>query len=273
MTSAHTSVSLLLALGTAMVGSLFASDAWHNVTFAAAEVRNPRRNLPLSLMLGVVLVFVLYLLANVAYLVVASPAGRTWRCAQLPRAASSLPPKTGWARRWPRSRSDRRLPPFMALLILISTFGCMNGMILAGARVYYAMARDGLFFRRMGTLNRHGVPQNGLVLQGVWAALLTLSGTYSDLLDYVIFAVLIFYVMTIGGLFVLRRKRPEAVRPYRAIGYPLLPAIYVIAALLIAVDLLISSKTRANTWPGLLIVLAGVPVYLVWQRWLATFRR
>jgi APA family basic amino acid/polyamine antiporter len=153
----------------------------------------------------------------------------------------------------------------MAGLILVSTFGCMNGMILAGARVYYAMARDGLFFRKAGELNRRGVPGNGLGLQCVWACLLTLSGTYGELLDYVIFAVLVFYVLTIGGLFLLRAKRPDAERPYRAFGYPILPLAYILLASLIALDLLISAKTRSNTWPGLAIVLAGVPVYFLWQ--------
>jgi APA family basic amino acid/polyamine antiporter len=151
---------------------------------------------------------------------------------------------------------------------MISTFGCMNGLILAGARVYYAMARDGLFFRSVGTLNAHHVPANGLLVQCLWACLLTLSGTYSELLDYVIFAVLIFYVLTIAGLFVLRRKRPEAERPYRAFGYPWVPALYILVASFIALDLLISPKTRPNTWPGLLIVLAGAPVYAFW-RWRA----
>jgi len=149
---------------------------------------------------------------------------------------------------------------------MISTFGCINGIILAGARIYYAMARDGLFFRQVGELNSRGVPQNALILQCAWGALLTLSGTYSELLDYVIFAVLIFYVLTMVGLFVLRRKRPGAERPYRAFGYPLLPALYVLVASVIALDLLISAKTRGNTWPGLLIVLAGVPVYWLWKR-------
>jgi APA family basic amino acid/polyamine antiporter len=138
-------------------------------------------------------------------------------------------------------------------------------MILAGARVYYAMAQDGLFFRPVGALNRHGVPQNGLVAQCLWAALLTLSGTYGDLLDYVIFAALLFYVLTVGGLFMLRRTRPDFERPYRAFGYPLVPALYCVFATLIALDLLISPKTRPNTWPGLLIVLAGVPVYFLWR--------
>jgi APA family basic amino acid/polyamine antiporter len=153
----------------------------------------------------------------------------------------------------------------MAVLILISTFGCINGLVLAGARVYYAMARDGLFFRAAGELNARGVPRNGLLVQCAWACLLTLSGTYGDLLDYVMFAVLIFYVLTIAGLFVLRVRRPEAERPYRAVGYPVLPGLYVIVASLIALDLLVSEKTRGNTWPGLLLVLAGVPVYLLWQ--------
>jgi APA family basic amino acid/polyamine antiporter len=154
----------------------------------------------------------------------------------------------------------------MALLIMVSTFGCINGLVLAGARVYYAMAQDNLFFAGVGKLNAQGVPRNGLVLQCLWASLLTLSGTYSDLLDYVIFAVLIFYVLTMIGLFVLRRKRPEWERPYHAIGYPTVPAVYVITATAIALDLLISEKTRGNAWPGLLIVLAGVPVYFVWRR-------
>ena len=138
--------------------------------------------------------------------------------------------------------------------------------VLAGARAYYAMAQDGLFFKSAAGLNRQGVPRNALVLQCVWGAVLALSGTYNELLDYVIFAVLIFYVLTIGGLFVLRRKRPEAERPYKAFGYPVLPALYMIVASLVALDLLTSQKTRANTWPGLVIVLTGVPVYFLWKR-------
>jgi APA family basic amino acid/polyamine antiporter len=153
----------------------------------------------------------------------------------------------------------------MAVLIMISTFGCINGILLAGPRAYYAMAQDGLFFAGVGTLNRRNVPGKGLALQCLWACLLTVSGTYGDLLDYVIFAVLLFYVLTMVGLFVLRRKRPEAERPYRAFGYPVVPAVYVGLASLIAVDLLVSAKTRPNAWPGLLIVLAGVPVYWLWK--------
>jgi APA family basic amino acid/polyamine antiporter len=257
--------SLLLALGTAMVGTLFSADAWNNITFTAGEVKNPKRNLPLSLALGVGLVCTLYVLANIAYLLTlplhgsanaASAAARGIQFATHDRVATAA--------------AEVAIGPQaaigMALLIMVSTFGCLNGMILAGARVYFAMARDNLFFKRVGQLNGCGVPQNGLIVQCVWAALLTLSGTYSDLLDYVIFAVLIFYVLTMIGLFVLRRKQPDAERPYRAFGYPLVPALYVIAASAIAVDLLISPKTQPNTWPGLLIVLAGVPVYFVWTR-------
>jgi basic amino acid/polyamine antiporter, APA family len=257
-------LSLLLALGTAMVGSLFACDSWHNITFTAGEVKNPKRTLPLSLLLGVGLVCLLYFLANVAYLVTLPLAGSQ-------DGGTSLERGIQFARndRVGTAAAEIIFGPagaaIMAVLIMISTFGCINGILLAGARVYYAMARDGLFFRQIGELNRAGVPRNGLIAQCVWACVLTASGSYSELLDYVIFAVLVFYVLTMIGLFVLRRKRPDAERPYRAIGYPLLPAIYVIASSLIALDLLISPKTRANTWPGLIIVLAGVPIYLLWR--------
>lgn len=258
-------LSLCLVLGTAMVGSLFSSDAWNNVTFTAGEVRNPQRNLPLSLFLGVSGVCLLYLLANVGYLVT------------LPLQGSPIG-ETALERGIQFARNDRvgtaaaevvfgpGAAALMAVLIMISTFGCMNGLILAGARVYYAMARDRLFFAGVGRLNERAVPRNGLVLQCGWACVLTLSGTYGDLLDYVIFAVLIFYALTIGAIFVLRRTRPDAERPYRAVGYPVVPAVYILAASLIALDLLFSAKTRGNTWPGLLIVLAGVPVYLMWRR-------
>jgi APA family basic amino acid/polyamine antiporter len=263
-TAPHTGMTLLLAAGTAMVGSLFSSDAWNNITFTAGEVKHPRRNLPLSLCLGVALVTALYLLSNVAYLVTlplyGAPTGATVVDRGIQFAARDRVATAVMEVIFGQSGAT-----IMAALILVSTFGCMNGMILAGARVYYAMAQDGLFFRRVGALNRRGVPQSGLVVQCVWACLLTLSGTYGDLLDYVIFAALLFYVVTVGGLFVLRRRRPDAERPYRAFGYPLVPALYCVCATLIAVDLLISPKTQGNTWPGLLIVLAGVPVYFLWR--------
>jgi APA family basic amino acid/polyamine antiporter len=152
----------------------------------------------------------------------------------------------------------------MAIAIMISTFGCTNGLILSGARLYYAMARDGLFFQSVGRLNRHGVPAAGLILQALWASLLTFSGTYGQLLDYVIFAALLFYVLTVTGLFVLRRTRPDAERPYRALGYPVLPALYVCLCAAIMLDLLVVKPIY--TWPGLIIVLTGIPVFFLWRR-------
>ncbi len=258
-------LALLLALGSAMVGSLFSSDAWNNVTFTGGEVKRPERNLPLSLVLGVSLVTVLYLLSNLAYLSVLPLRGSAAGTTALERGiqfATDDRVATAMAEVIFGSSAAR----IMAVLIMISTFGCVNGMILAGARVYYAMAQDGLFFARVGELNQHGVPRNGLMVQCAWACLLAASGTYSDLLDYVIFAVLLFYVLTIAGVFVLRRKRPDVERPYRAFGYPVLPALYVGVASGIALALLISPITRANTWPGLILVLAGAPVYWFWRR-------
>jgi APA family basic amino acid/polyamine antiporter len=258
-------LSLILVLGTAMVGSLFSSDAWNNVTFTAGEVKNPRRNLPLSLFLGVTLVCALYFLANMGYLATLPLAGSPTGATATARGIQfALNDRVGTAAA--EVVLGESAAAVVAVLIMISTFGCINGLVLSGARVYYAMAKDGLFFAKVGHLNRHGVPQNALVLQCVWASLLTLSGTYSDLLDYVIFAVLIFYVLTIVGLFVLRKKQPDAERPYRATGYPCVPALYVVVASMIALDLLISPKTRGNAWPGLVIVLAGAPVYLLWRQ-------
>lgn len=255
---------LALGLGTAMVGTLFSSDAWNNITFTAGEVKNPRRNLPVSLLLGVGLVSVLYLLSNVAYLVTlplhGTPAGATAvergiQFATNDRVATAAMEGVFGA----------KAAALMAMLILVSTFGCMNGMILAGARAYYAMAQDGLLFRAVGQLNSRGVPRNGLIIQCAWGCLLALSGTYGQLLDYVIFAALLFYVLTVAGVFVLRRRRPNAERPYKSFGYPLLPALYCVVASLISIALLVSEKTRPNTWPGLLIVLAGIPVYFIWK--------
>jgi APA family basic amino acid/polyamine antiporter len=240
-------------VGVAMVGALFSADAWNNVTFTAGEVRNPRRNLPLSLALGVAIVMALYLSANFVYLNV------------LPLEAIQHAPEDRVA----TAAVEHILGPagrqIMAAAIMISAFGCVNGLILAGARVYYAMALDGLFFRKAATLEpHHHAPVFALALQCVWAMLLTLSGSYSDLLDYVIFAVLLFYILTIAGIFVLRRTRPDMERPYRAFGYPLLPAAYIAAAGLIEV-LLLAYKPH-YTWPGLIIVLLGVPVYFIWRR-------
>jgi APA family basic amino acid/polyamine antiporter len=268
-------LGMLIAVCVAQVGSLFSSDAWNNVTFTAGEVRDPRRNLPLSLALGTSLVIGLYLLANVAYLCVLP-------LEQIQHAADDRVGTAAMAVMFGAGGGA-----IMAVAILISTFGCCNGLILAGARVYYAMAQDGLFFRSTGRLNARHVPAMALVLQGVWTALLVLPRTrlrdpisnapvrdaagveqygnlYGMLLDYVVFAVLIFYVLTIAGVFVLRRTRPQAERPYRAFGYPLLPAFYIVAATVI---LLVLAVYRTETsWPGLLLVLAGVPIYFFWRK-------
>ncbi len=267
LTAAAGAAGLLVAFGVAQVGSLFSADAWNNITFTAGEVKNPRRDVPLSLALGTVIVITLYLLANVAYLMT------------LPLAQIQSAPDDRVATATLSAIFGSAGAGMMAVAIMISTFGCANGLILAGARVYYAMARDGLFFRSIGRLNEHRVPAKGLVLQGLWAALLVLARTrlidpatgavtygnlYSDLLDYVVFAALTFYALTILGIFVLRRKRPDAERPYRAFGYPVIPALYMTVAVAIML-VLILYKTQ-TTWPGLLIVLLGVPVYAFWSR-------
>jgi APA family basic amino acid/polyamine antiporter len=280
----------LLALGimgASMVGSLFSADAWNNVTFTAGEVRNPHRNLPLSLLLGTGMVIFLYLLANLAYLVALPVEGDAALAKELASKAEAA--KTPEARRAvdaafanavvplgiAHARDDRvgtavleaaspRLGvPFMAIAIMVSTFGCVNGMILMGARLYYAMARDRLFFQSVGRLNQRGVPAAGLLMQGAWSILLIFSGTYSDLLDYVMFAALLFYVVTVSGLFVLRQTRPDAPRPYRAWGYPVVPALYILLCAVIMVTLLILKPQY--TWPGLILVLAGIPVYFLWR--------
>jgi len=248
----------------AMVGALFASDAWNNITFTAAEVKKPHRDVPLALLVGAGTVLVLYLAANVVYLNVLPLAGQ-------PQGETAL------ARGIDHAAEDRvaaaaaqvilgpRAELVMAAFIMISTFGCANGLILAGARVYYAMARDGLFFPFAAALHPVSrVPVAALILQCVWSCLLTLSGTYSDLLDYVIFAVLLFYVLTIAGLFRLRRTQPNLHRPYRAFGYPLLPALYIMLALLIDGAMLVAKPVYAGV--GLVIVLLGVPVYFVLRK-------
>jgi APA family basic amino acid/polyamine antiporter len=251
-------------IAVAMVGALFASDAWNNVTFTAGEVRDPSRNLPRSLALGTGIVCLLYLLANVSYLVMLPLQGSVAGTAVFERGIQyAAEDRVGAA------AGQVIFGPVglfvMAGAILISTFGCNNGLILAGARVYYAMARDGLFFRRLADLNpKYHTPNAALALQCVWACLLTLSGTYSQLLDYIIFTVLLFYILTIAGLFVLRRRRPEMERPYRAWGYPLLPLLYIGMAILIEVLLL--RYKPLYTWPGLIFVVLGVPVYLLWHR-------
>ncbi|HVP42104.1 MAG TPA: amino acid permease [Terriglobales bacterium] len=249
-------------LAVAQVGSLFSADAWNNVTFAAGEVKNPQRNLPLSLGLGTGIVILLYVLANYVYVNVLPLHGD-------PHGATVM------ARGIQYATEDRVATAvmqvifggagaaIMAIAILISTFGCNNGLILSGARVYYAMAKDGLFFRSAARVHpRYRTPVASLVVQAAWTSVLCLSGTYGQLLDYIIFAVLVFYVLTIVALFVLRRTQPDAERPYRAIGYPVLPAIYVVMALYI--DIVLLRYKPQYTWPGLIIVLLGIPVYFLW---------
>ncbi|MGA2592688.1 MAG: amino acid permease [Bryobacteraceae bacterium] len=239
-------------VGVAMVGALFSADAWNNVTFTAGEVRHPRRNLPLSLALGVTIVMTLYISANFVYVNV------------LPLEAIQHAPEDRVATAVMQAILGPGAVQIMAVAIMISCFGCVNGLVLAGARVYYAMALDGLFFRKAGTLEpRHHAPVFALAIQGIWAMVLTLSGRYSDLLDYVIFAALLFYILTIAGIFVLRRTRPDLERPYRAFGYPFLPAFYIAAAGSIEILLLVYKPSY--TWPGLMIVLLGVPVYFMWK--------
>ena len=256
-------IGFAAAFGAAMVGGLFSADAWASVTFAAAEIRNPRRDLPLALALGTGIVILLYLTANLAYL------------SQLPVSGDAAS-ATVYARGISHAAGDRVASAAMqmvwgsagaiitAILVMISGFGCANGLILTGARVIYAMAHDRVFFPAAGVLNAARVPAFALIIQGIWASVLTLSGTYSELLDYVIFAQLMFYAVTVAAVFVLRVKRPDATRPYRAFGYPWIPIAYIVAASAMMIDLLIEKP--AYTWPGLLIVLTGVPVYFLFAR-------
>lgn len=257
--------AFILAFGSALVGSLFSSDAWNNVTFAAAEVHSPQRNLPRALLYGTGLVCLLYLLANVAYLS-SLPMHGVKNGATVMERGIQYATQDRVASAFAETIFGAAGASIIAGAILISTFGCNNGLILSGARVYYAMARDKLFFRRTGNLNRHNVPAAALVAQSIWTSLLCLTGTYGQLLNYVIFAALVFYALTTVGLFRLRQTRPDAERPYRAVGYPVLPALYIILASAIAIILLIADQTRAQAISGLVIVLIGVPVYFVWRK-------
>jgi len=261
--SAATGFGLFIALGVSQVGSLFSADAWNNITFTAGEVRDPKRNVPLSLALGTFIVIALYLLANVAYLVVL-PLDQVQHAPSDRVAGAMLEvifPRIGAA--------------LMAIAIMVSAFGCINGLLFSGARAYFAMARHGLFFRRAAIVNRNHVPGASLVMQGLWTGFLMLVRTYdpatgvygnlySNLLDYVVSAALIFYILTIGSVFVLRRRLPNAERPYRAFGYPVVPALYILGAALI-LGMLFVYRT-STTIPGLIIVLLGVPVYAAFRR-------
>lgn len=259
--TAVSAFGLFAAVCVAQTGSLFSADAWNNVTTIAGEIRHPRRNVPLALGLGTGIVITLYLMANLAYLV-------TFPFEEIQQAKSDLGTATL------ETALPRLGAPLMAVAIMISTFGCNNGLILAGARAAYAMARDGLFFKQVGRLNAAKVPGWGLALQGIWSAALVLPRTfdvekqkygnlYGDLLDYVISAALLFYILTILGIFRLRQMRPEAPRPYRAFGYPVVPALYIVGAATIVGVLFVYRPM--TTWPGLVIVMLGVPVYFLWR--------
>jgi APA family basic amino acid/polyamine antiporter len=257
-------VKLVVILAVVQVGSLFSADAWNNITFTAGEVKNPKRNLPLSLILGTGFVLAVYFLVSLAYLLVlpmhGDPNGATVAARGIQYAAED---RVATAALGQIFHSGGAL--LMAAAILISTFGCANGMTLAGARVFYAMSRDGLFFKSVGKLHpRYKTPVAGLLVQAAWTVLLCVSGSYSQLLDYIIFAELVFYVLTITGLFVLRFKQPNAPRPYKAWGYPVLPALYIVMAAWICIVLL--RYKPQYTWPGLVLVLLGIPVYLFWSR-------
>lgn len=256
--------ALVTAVATALVGSLFSSDAWYNVTYISGEVINPKRTVPLSLIFGTLIVSVIYLFTNWVYIRV------------LPLSGS--PDGVDVAARGIQYATDDRVATsamsivfgdyaaiIMAVFVMISTFGCNHGLILAGPRVYYAMAMDGLFFKRVARINSKGVPGFAIAIQGVWAILLCLSGTYSNLLDYVIFAVLLFFALTIFALFLLRVKKPGIPRPYKAWGYPVIPALYILTTTFIMVILLIYKPNY--TFPGLVIVLLGIPVYFLWKRY------
>jgi basic amino acid/polyamine antiporter, APA family len=257
--------ALVVAFGAALVGSLFSSDAWNNVTFAAAEVKDPQRNLPLALMMGTGLVSLLYILANVGYLQVLPIHGDANGATALARGIDhATQDRVGTAAMEVVFGGSGAT--IMAVAILISTFGCNNGLILAGARVYYTMARDGLFFRSAGVLNKNRVPAVALILQSAWTVLLCLTGTYGQLLDYVIFAALVFYVLTTVGLFILRAKRPDIPRPYKAIGYPVLPALYIALAGGVMILILLAETSRFQAYSGLALVLLGIPVYFLWRK-------
>jgi APA family basic amino acid/polyamine antiporter len=257
-------VGVLTILAVAQVGSLFSADAWNNVTFTAGEVKDPKRNLPLSLAMGTGVVILLYVAANFIYLMHLPFDGSMSGAGVVDRGIKYATSDRVGTAALQQMFGDSGAG-LMAIAILISTFGCCNGLILSGARVYYAMAKDGLFFKSTGKVHaRYLTPKNALIVQGIWTCILCLSGTYGQLLDYIIFAVLVFYILTIAGLFVLRRAQPQAERPYRAIGYPVLPAIYIVMALFI--DVVLLRYKPQYTWPGLIIVLLGIPVYYIWSR-------
>ncbi len=258
-----TTFGLITAMGAGLVGSLFSSDAWNNVTFIAGEIENPKRNIPISLAVGTIIVIGLYILVNIAYLsllpfygdpTATDAMGKGIMFAEKDRVATAAAMQI----------LGSPATIFMAVLIMISTFGCNNGIILSSVRVYQAMAKDGLFFEKMKHNNKFEVPGYALWIQFFWAAALCLSGTYNDLLDYVMFAVMLFYILTIAGIFILRKKMPDAERPYKAFGYPVIPIIYILVVAAFCINLLYMKPVNGGV--GLAIVLVGIPIYYYWKK-------
>jgi APA family basic amino acid/polyamine antiporter len=245
--------AIWVAVGVAMIGSLFSSDAWNNVTFIAAEIKEPHKNIPRGLMLGTFIVTIIYILANVAYL-----------CLLPVHDIQNAPHDRVGAAAMATVMNGNTAVYAMAGLIIVSTFGCNNGLIMAGARLFQAMSVDGLFFKKAEHTNKYNVPGYALAIQGIWASLLCLSGSYGDLLEYATFASLLFYMVTITGVFVLRKKEPDTPRPYKALGYPVIPLVYILLTALICIDLVYNKPD--NTVRGLIIVALGIPVYYFIQR-------
>ena len=256
-------IGLWSAMGLALIGPLFSSSAWNNVTYTAGEMKNPKKDIPLSLLYGTLTVSFLYILANIAYLTLLPVQGQPKAIDTVGRGIMfATNDRVGTAAAEMIFGNPATI--IMAIFIMISTFGCNNGIILSGARVYYAMAKDNLFFKKAAELNRKGVPASSLIMQCFWACLLCLTGTYSDLLDYTVFAILVFYILTIFGVFILRKKQPNTPRPYKAFGYPIIPAIYLFFAIALCINLLIYKPVPS--WIGVGIVALGVPVFYLWKR-------
>ena len=262
-TEVLTGFAIIGMLGFTMINSLFSSDAWNNITFIAGEIKEPQKNIPKSLFLGTLIVTIIYLLANLAYFSLLPLDGN-------PLANDFLGQGIKYANEDRLGASAASVifgnagVFIMAGLIMISTFGCNSGLILAGGRLFYAMSKDGLFFKSAGELNKNQVPEKALWMQCIWASLLCLSGKYGDLLTYATFANLLFYVLTIYGIFILRKKEPDTPRPYKAFGYPFVPILYIILISIISIILLIYDTK--NTGLGLFIVLLGIPIYYLTQK-------
>jgi APA family basic amino acid/polyamine antiporter len=262
-TTPLTGYPFMAVMGVAMIGSLFSSDAWNNVTFIAAEVKEPRRNIPLGLFIGVCIVTVLYILANLAYFMLLPVKGDSNAHEVVQQGVMfAQNDRVGTAALYMVFGNIAKY--IMAALIMISTFGCNNGLVLAGSRLFQSMAANGLFFDRAKELNKYGVPGKSMIYQSVWGSLLCLSGSYGDLLDYCTFASLLFYIVTITGIFVLRKKEPNTPRPYKAFGYPVVPILYILTAGFICVNLLMLSP--ANAGRGMIIICIGIPVFFIFDR-------